>query len=1108
MKVSKDTKSFLTQIKDDELMSNVLLCKYPLYDYCTNNEIHILCLGSGQFVKSMILTAIGAGQMIGRELFIHVVSQNAYDFRDDLFGEFPELKNYAKCVTKKTKETTLTEAEVANYVTFSFQQVKDLLNENTYSKIAKDYAGSRYVIISIGEDGNKNKELAQNYAVKLAECSEKESIIHYYSGKKLRKTNSTDTETTAESADKTVACQSKKTAKTKRVPALDTKNVKVLPFKSGLSLYQNDIEKLAIRAFRVHYLYSKQYDPFVSKTKCEDEFKASEYSQYSSLGTAVHIEYKLQSLGIPVVDTNLQDTDVEEYQARVIAQYTDCLQDTKKYHQLLALEHRRWMMAQIAYEYKKPTIEELQTYSFNYVGEKFNAAFSCREKGLKRHHCLVPCTDEEKRLPADPREWDKYGSIEEIQKLDEFDELDKMSLLVHFIAKERIMRNNGLKISGILAGLNEILQNNRLLADDVKKEGLEFIDFVNRVVLHKNTAHLRERMADIRILFEKNGISAEHIFKELKDELAIFVEFNSYKDYKNSDATIIENLLWFAFAQDFYMVREKSKAIASNLIIPLVMEPKTLCFFVDILKQKEDPIDSFFRKHGNNTEISYTSVYLNDMDVITKNFLSTYKKGNNSEKMLIDVTDSSPAFTVAAVLFAQSHKNVGVIAWDTENEKVINLANYPAASTYRLNTYISAQEVFELYGSQLKFKKHPKYGDHLSVDSQAYMWHMGPYVDALWDFYKENKPDWVAICKLMQSAKSEKYLFLEYVKFSVPEQWGDYSVCIPAGTYNTLGISRIMQDLESCKAIRNLSAISQEEDIFLSFQYRLFTKVTENAKKVEPHILGISFDAFFKNEDIVTKKLRYTIYPLLNDDDVIYGIKSFKIHSDAIRSGSFNDNSNSESGNKQPDLSLDQKKKILRTFEEMKLIKNLDTGKPENGFSFEYPSEALGKCFAQEGNLLEIKAFYCAKTTGYFDTVRSNVDFYWENPEVSNELDLVLTKGVKTWICSCKMPKYDNAQLYEVESLARQFSVNSVPVLISSYSPSKPDKAFINRAKEMGIQLITYGQMTTDFVKAFRNLVREEDEKASEAPSLDCPDFKAEDVKVSEAPASDSSDVN
>lgn len=1097
MKVSKDTKSFLTQIKDDELMSNVLLCKYPLYDYCTNNEIHILCLGSGQFVKSMILTAIGAGQMIGRELFIHVVSQNAYDFRDDLFGEFPELKNYAKCVTKKTKETTLTEAEVANYVTFSFQQVKDLLNENTYSKIAKDYAESRYVIISIGEDGNKNKELAQNYAVKLAECSEKESIIHYYSGKKLRKTNSTSTETTAESADKTVACQSKKTAKTKRVPALDTKNVKVLPFKSGLSLYQNDIEKLAIRAFRVHYLYSKQYDPFVSKTKCEDEFKDSEYSQYSSLGTAVHIEYKLQSLGIPVVDTNLQDTDVEEYQARVIAQYTDCLQDTKKYHQLLALEHRRWMMAQIAYKYKKPTIEELQTYSFNYVGEKFNAAFSCREKDLKRHHCLVPCTDEVKRLPVDPREWDKYGSIEEIQKLDEFDELDKMSLLVHFIAKERIMRNNGLKISGILAGLNEILQNNRLLADDVKKEGLEFIDFVNRVVLHKNTAHLRERMADIRILFEKNGISAEHIFKELKDELAIFVEFNSYKDYKNSDATIIDNLLWFAFAQDFYMVREKSKAIASNLIIPLVMEPKTLCFFGDILKQKEDPIDSFFRKHGNNTEISYTSVYLNDMDVITKNFLSMYKKGNNSEKMLIDVTDSSPAFTVAAVLFAQSHKNVGVIAWDTENEKVINLANYPAASTYRLNTYISAQEVFELYGSQLKFKKHDDvYGDPLSVDSQAYMWHMEPYVDALWNFYKENSSDWGAICQWMRSAQSEKYLFLENVKFSVPEQWGDYSVCVPANTYDTLGISRIMQDLQNYKAIRNLSAISRYEDVLLKFQYRLATDGS--------HILKSKLHDFFQKNAIGTKKLRYYIGPP-EKKGAADGISKFMIYSDvANRKGSLNAIGNLTNENLTP-------RKILESFKDMKLLKNLVINQGANSFSFEYTSNAISIFFGKEGNLLELNAFYCAKAAGCFDTVRANVNFLWENQAVSNELDLVLTKGVKTWICSCKMGKVDKdykQNLYEVESLARHFSINSVPVLIASSPSVEKDDAIINRAKEMGIQLITYGQVTTDFVKAFRNLVGEEDEKASEAPSLDYPDVKAEDVKVSEAPASDSSDVN
>jgi hypothetical protein len=129
---------------------------------------------------------------------------------------------------------------------------------------------------------------------------------------------------------------------------------------------------------------------------------------------------------------------------------------------------------------------------------------------------------------------------------------------------------------------------------------------------------------------------------------------------------------------------------------------------------------------------------------------------------------------------------------------------------------------------------------------------------------------------------------------------------------------------------------------------------------------------------------------------------------------------------------------------------------------FDYKFSFLKECLAKEGNILEAYVWCKADETGYFDDVKANFEFNWaKDSTVQNELDLVLTKGLTTWVVSCKSAKYNKDHLYEVRYLADRFSVNSKAVIVySSNMAFNGDHitgnldAVRKRAKAMGIYLI------------------------------------------------------
>ncbi|MBR5312136.1 MAG: hypothetical protein IKU40_04560 [Clostridia bacterium] len=1017
----------LSRMPPDELMSYLLLDKYPLYRYCSNDgDLHVLCLGSGSFVTSMIRSILGTGQMIGRKLYIHVVSGNAASYRDHLLSKAPLLENYADFGDGSPVPENV-------YVSFSFETVSDFADEETCRRIAEKYGEkSRYVIISLGAN-NSNITLARRFAGEIGNISSENTIIHYYMAEDSAQNIRADLDTSA-------------------IPP----HVTIQPFGNRLSSFSKDVHKLGRKAFRLHYLYEKIYNSSAAKSQALKKFLADDYSQRSSAAAAVHIDYKLASLGISVAEPKSTQRSAASRQSRIIEQYRRCLRDPVQYGKLLQLEHTRWMFFMIADGYRLPSAQDHERYSFKTVSKVFNKAFKCTDKSIKLHHCLVPCSANGICLPQDHGEWNRYTCKNEIDASD-YDALDKMSLYVHMLAGERIRRSStGVRILSLVENdLREMLyiapEN-----ESLKKEFESFLEWIRQVLKGTSPKEQKARFIRLQEQFSLNEIDITDIAKKISDELAVFAEYHSYKDYKEPDKAIIDHLLWVKFAEDFVMLKAKTPSVLSDIAAPLVIEPRKLIY---LGTEPQETLTSFFRNHGNNTDVSYEKCSFERLDTVTDT-LSRLIRAASGQTCIIDVTDAHPLFTAAAVMLASKDKKIGVISCDTTDFSIINIMNYPCAAIHRLNTSVSAGEIFGLYGAQEK------------SGTENYMYRLGSDMDNLWDFYRKYRTDWEMISAFfMEYAKGSSEVHVS--GFPVPANpeipWKTYRRSGSSELYRITGIEEILGRLQDVGLIRKLVLQETEAYSNLSFEYPVGNEAASGC-------LITQLDDLLTN--LGNLKLKYRITPKsagVYDIDIASGVQvSRHFKTDTFRN---------ICGKKE--FRLRNMEDPLRELEKLGIISSLtfDHADVSCFVSFIYSSRAVRDCLTTAGNILEAYVWHTAERTGYFDSLQANFSFRWHDSSVSNELDIILTKGLTTLVCSCKTAGLCREHLYEISDLTRRFSVNSKPVIIYSSDKamengktSDTTDAVRERAREMGIYLIDRDILDGNLGEELRRIAEERPE--------------------------------
>lgn len=1008
--------NLLPQVNPDELMSYMVLEKYPLYRYrSSDGNIHVLCLGSGVFVRRMILSLISCGQMIGSHLYIHVVSDEREEtLRKYLHTAAPLLELYSNPKAPKDQE----------YVTFSYQQVSDVLDEAACRAVLDRHADCRYILVSLGSN-RSNIDAARMYAMQLArvpEPADRQTVLNYY-------------------------CSEDAANNFFELLDPDTlpKWLEVNAFGNNIAAYSQVIRTLGLRTLKLSHLYNKLSNPRISLAESARKLSADKYAQRSSCAAALHLKYKLASAGI-----NLSPTTTRR---SIISAYQKVLSD-RRFGLQMELEHRRWMMYMIADGYRLPTTTQLDRYGFEMVDEKFNKHWRCNDKYL--HPCLVPCDPVGVVLKSG--DWERYATVKAVDESG-FDPLDKVSLKLHIRSGKKCRRiledgkiaaafsQIGKKLSYAQADLEEDPDRS---ADAVPFQALR--DALNKVrgsicleAEKLNYTGDQGRLGELLNLFAAWDINISGEITQLRQNLSVFVDYALRRDYKKPDEAIIRHLLWLMYAEnDITCIKLRGRTIADNITGPLILEPHRLVFFG---QEQRPEWDEFLRSHGNRGEIAYLPHCGNTLDQITACLKQTAAR--HRAGCIIDITGADEQMVIAAQRVADANSKVSLIRC-TPDGRVENIQRFPNAPAYTLNTTIDADEIFSLHGA----RKRP--------NGSRYMEQLEDLVPDLWSFFQEFRGDWNEItaffaCRCGDSPELHAY----NIRIDSNTVWKSYTRVVDKTKWNTLELPAVFRRLTEAGIIRSL-----ETDAYLSGRLSI-----SFLYPAPPEDYGKDF--FHKAlEEFFDEKIHNVFDPLRCD--IHRKNSGFTVDISSGCRVEITDRSNLDFADCRyqyhtPRIPYARVLPALKWLEQKRMITDLrvseDLSKLPVSIRFSYVNPAIRTCLATAGNILELFIWMEARDTHAFDHVLPNLSFAWREG-IENELDVIMTRGLMSLIVSAKTARFNREHLYEIKYLTEQFSLNSKPVIV--YASNKPlfrdargddMLAVKNRARAMGIYLIDMNEL-------------------------------------------------
>jgi hypothetical protein len=133
-------------------------------------------------------------------------------------------------------------------------------------------------------------------------------------------------------------------------------------------------------------------------------------------------------------------------------------------------------------------------------------------------------------------------------------------------------------------------------------------------------------------------------------------------------------------------------------------------------------------------------------------------------------------------------------------------------------------------------------------------------------------------------------------------------------------------------------------------------------------------------------------------------------------------------------------------------------------FSFKNPQ--VKNCLMVSGRILELAVYVAAQKCGAFDDVKTGVYLGWTRdaqvsteavPSTTNEIDVMLMRGIVPLFISCKNGQVKTDELYKLNTVAERFGGKyAKKILITSAlnTSDEQQSAFLDRAQNMGIRVI------------------------------------------------------
>ena len=161
---------------------------------------------------------------------------------------------------------------------------------------------------------------------------------------------------------------------------------------------------------------------------------------------------------------------------------------------------------------------------------------------------------------------------------------------------------------------------------------------------------------------------------------------------------------------------------------------------------------------------------------------------------------------------------------------------------------------------------------------------------------------------------------------------------------------------------------------------------------------------------------------------------------------------------------IDAPEAVLREYEQIGFISDLCIDR-NSGVSFRFRDTQIRTWMRDIGSVLELYVYKACIDSGEFNDVRTSAVVYWEGYDsrtenaVSNELDVMCSKGVTPVFISCKTGVVQTEALNELAILRDRFGSNTAKAAI--VTAERGGGAMRNRAEELGITVIDINDLST-----------------------------------------------
>jgi len=995
---------------DNEISSGALgaiqrlLFEHPLYGVDTDGKIDVLVLGAGTYAQKFIDMAFEVAQVKDCTLRITAVSNNVKADKERYLSARPAFTRFFNVdgISPLGEPLGYLNFEPVDkaYPEIMFTREDQVVNSKIISKHILDSDGRdySYIFIALGDD-ELNRCVAEECNVCSKLLERKTEIYFVWYGAK------------------------------RSFEGLSPVYVNDVISESG---YYRDLKRMALNC---HLLWNRSLNTDIRKLK--GEF-SSDYNFNSSFSNVLSVKYKLHSVGID----NMQDyaSAAREF-GRIIKK------DKSVINSLVTYEHRRWMVNQICQGW-----DTLTDYS--------SLSNSTKDKKEKLHPCLVHSeTKWTLSLPEwknnHRRKWDTATAGE----LDALDALDRVSVELH-----RHFAKRAKSVGGMIALQSDIdkISNSLKFYPEALKDFEKLVVCITEIIEGRSkqtslyTYYNKCFREELKKLPGEISYELEKLLQVIENVFYPVLQSQMYTDYKEFDRDMVVGIPYIlTYSTGIRLcipfgVEEKgnfnNRVLFGNVASALILNPSVITYVVDAEDVEEDKnkfirgleyavncmqkrcmqarvnllflqpsrnniADASFREEIKAISPRIGSIeiveYLDDTDLKLR--LTEYiKDRQKNKKKCFSAIERNRTGISKLLRGLGCYEMIPAYEYDSVKCSFETSAECEYFSYVRNNDYLRVSDMFEFHAAESSNTLPEMQADYM------FFWKLYKSENAD-DPRQQNEKVWKKLCEKLKEHSRVNDLI---IKFENPRKDDRTLSSVENKVYYIPdfcrdGAEKILHDL------KGVNELFTGDNPVVSYHNSATCRVMLRTT-IE---IGKKFDELFANPYVLCDVSKLWVEK--------HG-KSVEVYHNNLRVENLR---KSELTSAFTDKALSERMlNILKRLSEKKYIMNYHDGdnSADACISFTYSSPQIKSVMTNEGRVLELYVYYKALEQNYFDDVVTGCEIVWNDDNISNEFDVVLTKGYKALIVECKAQTQIKQEFYyKLGQLNQRFGINAVPVLVA-----------------------------------------------------------------------------